>query len=70
MPRGDGTGPAGNGPMTGRAAGYCAGNNQPGYMNIRRVTPVKRNKVNRFSGRGCGRGAGRGARGGRGRGRR
>lgn len=24
MPRGDGTGPAGLGPMTGRAAGYCA----------------------------------------------
>ena len=25
MPGGDGTGPAGMGPMTGRAAGYCAG---------------------------------------------
>ncbi|MGI6097596.1 MAG: DUF5320 domain-containing protein, partial [Dethiobacteria bacterium] len=25
MPRGDGSGPAGMGPMTGRAAGYCAG---------------------------------------------
>jgi len=25
MPRGDRTGPAGMGPMTGRAAGYCAG---------------------------------------------
>ena len=33
MPRGDGTGPAGMGPMTGRAAGYCAGYNVPGYMN-------------------------------------
>jgi len=33
MPRGDGTGPAGMGPMTGRAAGYCAGYNAPGYMN-------------------------------------
>jgi hypothetical protein len=33
MPRGDGTGPAGMGPMTGRAAGYCAGYNMPGYMN-------------------------------------
>jgi hypothetical protein len=32
MPRGDGTGPAGWGPMTGRAAGYCAGYNMPGYM--------------------------------------
>jgi hypothetical protein len=33
MPRGDGTGPAGMGPMTGRAAGYCAGYDMPGYMN-------------------------------------
>jgi len=33
MPRGDGTGPAGLGPMTGRAAGYCAGHPVPGYMN-------------------------------------
>ncbi|MBN1593632.1 MAG: DUF5320 domain-containing protein [Candidatus Coatesbacteria bacterium] len=33
MPRGDGTGPAGMGPMTGRAAGFCAGFNSPGYMN-------------------------------------
>lgn len=33
MPRGDGTGPLGQGPRTGRAAGYCAGYNVPGYMN-------------------------------------
>ena len=33
MPRGDGTGPAGMGPMTGRAAGYCAGYPAAGYMN-------------------------------------
>jgi len=33
MPRGDGTGPAGFGPMTGRAAGYCTGFPVPGYMN-------------------------------------
>ena len=33
MPRGDGTGPMGFGPMTGRAAGYCAGYSVPGYMN-------------------------------------
>jgi len=33
MPRGDGTGPAGLGPMTGRAAGYCAGYSVPGFMN-------------------------------------
>lgn len=33
MPRGDGTGPNGLGPMKGRGAGFCAGNNNPGYMN-------------------------------------
>lgn len=31
MPRGDRTGPMGYGPMTGRGAGYCAGNAVPGY---------------------------------------
>ena len=33
MPGGDGTGPVGMGPMTGRAAGYCAGSAAPGYLN-------------------------------------
>jgi len=33
MPRGDGTGPMGLGPMTGRAAGFCAGYSVPGYAN-------------------------------------
>jgi Family of unknown function (DUF5320) len=33
MPRGDRTGPMGFGPMTGRAAGYCAGFGVPGFMN-------------------------------------
>jgi hypothetical protein len=33
MPRGDGTGPMGLGSMTGRAAGFCAGNSTPGYVN-------------------------------------
>ena len=33
MPGGDRTGPMGVGPMTGRAAGYCAGYPAPGYMN-------------------------------------
>ena len=33
MPYGDGTGPSGMGPMTGRAAGYCAGYSLPGYAN-------------------------------------
>ena len=33
MPLGDGTGPIGLGPMTGRAAGFCAGFPMPGYIN-------------------------------------
>lgn len=33
MPWGDRTGPFGLGPMTGRAAGYCAGYDMPGCMN-------------------------------------
>jgi hypothetical protein len=32
MPYGNGAGPAGMGPMTGRGAGFCAGYGQPGYM--------------------------------------
>ncbi len=50
MPRGDRTGPAGAGPMTGRAAGFCAGYTAPGYAN-----PACRRG---FGGRG--RGGGRG----------
>ena len=53
MPRGDGTGPAGLGPMTGRGAGYCAGYSTPGYAN-----PVP----GRGRGRGFGRGGGWGRR--------
>ncbi len=33
MPGGDGRGPRGQGPMSGRAAGYCAGYGAPGYVN-------------------------------------
>jgi hypothetical protein len=33
MPRGDGTGPAGQGSMTGRGMGFCAGFNSAGFMN-------------------------------------
>ncbi len=32
MPRGDGTGPEGRGPLTGRRMGFCAGNDRPGFM--------------------------------------
>lgn len=49
MPRGDRTGPAGMGPMTGRAAGLCAGWGVPGYSN-------------NAPGRGLGMGYGRGRR--------
>jgi len=54
MPGGNGTGPAGAGPMTGRAMGFCAGFSVPGYANF---------------GGGRGMGMGRGARMGMGRGR-
>ena len=47
MPRGNGTGPMGMGPMTGRAAGFCAGNDVSGF-----ISPA--------FGRGCGMGFGRG----------
>jgi len=33
MPFGDGTGPMGLGPMTGRGAGFCAGFGSPGFTN-------------------------------------
>ncbi len=33
MPFGDGTGPRGLGPMTGRGAGYCVGAGRPGFNN-------------------------------------
>ncbi len=33
MPGGNGTGPGGMGPMTGRGAGFCAGYSVPGFMN-------------------------------------
>lgn len=53
MPRGDGTGPAGQGSMTGRALGYCAGFSAPGYAN---------SGFGRGFGMGAGRGMGRGRR--------
>ena len=54
MPGGDHTGPAGQGPMTGRARGYCSGFDVPGSMN--------RFPGGRVGGRGggFGRGGGRG----------
>lgn len=61
MPRGDGTGPRGMGPRSGRAAGYCAGLNAPGFVN-----PVSGGNAGMGFGRGRegqGRGAGGGGRG-------
>ena len=55
MPRGDGTGPLGLGPMTGRAAGYCAGYAVPGFAN----PWVGRGFWGRGGGRGFGKGFGR-----------
>lgn len=52
MPRGDGTGPMGMGPMTGRGAGFCAGYPAAGFMN-----PIPGRG---FWGRGLGFGRGRG----------
>lgn len=54
MPKGDGTGPMGMGPMTGRAAGFCAGFETPGYAN-----PT----LGGIPGMGFGRGRGFGGRG-------
>ncbi len=61
MPRGDGTGPMGMGPMTGRAAGYCAGYPVPGFMN-----PYGGRGMGMAWGRGGGRGMGMAWRRGRG----
>jgi len=53
MPRGDRTGPFGDGPLTGRRMGFCAGYDHPGYLS-----------QGTGYGRGPGRGLGRGFRGG------
>ena len=55
MPRGDKTGPQGEGPMTGRRLGFCIGNDRPGFDS----TP---GNFGRGFGQGFGRGYGRGGR--------
>ncbi len=69
MPGGDGTGPMGMGPLTGRGAGYCAGYSVPGYMNLIPGRGVRGGGRGGGWGRGVGfgRGLGLGFRGGRGR---
>ena len=57
MPRGDRTGPSGEGPTTGRGMGYCTGNDHPGYMT--QGTNWERGYGRRFrGGPGYGRGPG------------
>ncbi len=56
MPRGDGTGRNGLGPMTGRGLGYCAGYDVPGYVQDDGIGFGRRG----FSGRGRGRALGLG----------
>jgi len=58
MPRGDRTGPLGMGSMTGRAAGYCAGYQVPGYMNPYGGRGMGLGRGFRGGGRGYGRGFG------------
>lgn len=57
MPGGDRTGPMGQGPMSGRDAGYCVGSNQPGWT----TAPMGGGRA-WCGGRGGRRGWGRGAR--------
>jgi len=60
MPGGDRTGPAGMGPMTGRAAGFCAGYSAPGYANPVGGRGMGMGRGFRGGGFGRGRGFGRG----------
>lgn len=57
MPGGDGTGPMGMGPQTGRAEGFCSGNNTAGFASAGRGSFV--------GGRGRGMRRGNGMGGGR-----
>ena len=81
MPFGDGTGPRGMGPMTGRGAGYCTGFGRAGFANpvpgrgwvgAGWGTPYGNPYLDRYGsalpGRGFGVGRGRGFGRGRGRG--
>ena len=69
MPFGDGTGPIGLGPMTGKAAGFCAGFGRPGFANPMAGYPYNYSYAGQAPvqprwgwgfGRGFGRGVGRG----------
>ena len=57
MPRGDRSGPSGEGPNTGRGMGYCTGNDHPGFTNT--ISNRGRGYGRGFhGGQGYGRGAG------------
>ena len=56
MPGGDRTGPQGMGPMTGRGAGICVGNNVPGDMNPAGGRGMAFRRGRLFGGGGRGRG--------------
>jgi len=45
MPRGDGTGPKGTGPRTGRGAGYCAGNARARHDNLARPLVDRKTEI-------------------------
>lgn len=64
MPRGDGTGPLGGGPMTGKASGYCAEYAVPGFAE---GPALGRGGFRPGAGEGLGGGRGRAAGGGFGR---
>jgi len=54
MPGGNGTGPMGMGPMTGRGAGNCAGFPATGYANTMPGRGLARGRGGRGPGRGMG----------------
>jgi len=56
MPGGDRTGPLGQGPMTGRGAGFCAGSQAPGFAIPRGIGYGRGIGLGRSVGRGFGRG--------------
>ncbi|MFH1024732.1 MAG: DUF5320 domain-containing protein [Planctomycetota bacterium] len=54
MPAGNGMGPMGMGPVTGRGMGYCAGTGAPGYENAGRGPGMGRGRGFGGGGFGCG----------------
>ncbi|MGQ1891193.1 DUF5320 domain-containing protein [Thermophagus sp. OGC60D27] len=59
MPAGDKTGPAGQGPRSGRGKGFCSGNQTPGYANDEDRRRAGRGGRGQGAGKGRGRGLGR-----------